>query len=168
MAIAQGNVIYASEVNAVNNNASLSGTLSAGADWIQNSIGNDGVVWCHRSAGQRLFEASMTCGIFGGGKFRIKKFVNGGWNETIYSKDYGWNANDNAKVNSTGPAAYRIYSETAFAMNAISWRIYCAQNDCTAGKRIVCWDGFQNTLNKVNTGQPITAALANQQRLGYE
>lgn len=35
-------------------------------------------------------------------------------------------------------------------------------------KLIVCWDDFKTSLNKVNTGQPITAALANQQRLGNE
>lgn len=168
MAIAVGNVIYASEVNAVNGNVTYSGTLAKGADWIQNSIGNDGQVYCHRASGQSLFVATFKCGAFGGGKFRIKKFINGGWNETVYSRDFGWNTNASLDVKSTGPGRYRIYSETAFAFNVIPWKIYCAQNTCEKGKFIVCWDGFKTSLNKVNTGQPITAALANQQRLGNE
>lgn len=168
MAIAVGNVIYASVVNSMNSTKTYSGTLAKGADWIQDSIGNNGQVYCHRASGQSLFVSTFTCGIFGGGKFRVKKWVNGGWNETVFSADYGWNTNASLNIKSTGPGLYRIYSETAFAMNAISWNIYCAQNTCEKGKKIVCWDGFKTSLNKVNTGQPITAALANQQRLGNE
>lgn len=168
MAITQGGLIYASDINSVNGNPSYSGTLSSGADWIQDSIGNNGIVYSHRASGQLLFYAPFKCGIFGGGKFRIKKWVNGGWNETVYSRDFGWNTNTTVSVNSTGPGAYRIYSDTAFAFNAIPWKVYCGQNTCTKGKPIVCWDDFKSSLNKVNTGVKITVSYANAQKLGNE
>lgn len=168
MAIAQGGLIYASDVNSINSSASYSGTMSSGADWIQDAIGNNGIVYSHRASGQLLFQGSFKCGWFGGGKFRIKKWVNNGWNETLCSRDFGWNTDETVKVNSTGPGKYRIYSETAFAFNALPWNVYCGQINCQKGKPIVCWDDFKTSLNKVNTGVMITTSHANAQKLGNE
>ena len=168
MSISQGSVIYASDINSVNGNASYSGTLAKGADWIQDSIGNNGVVYSHRASGELLFYGSFSCGIFGGGNFRVKKWVNSGWNETVCSRNFGWNTNETVRVYSTGPGAYRIYSDTAFAFYAIPWSVYCGQINCTKGKKIVCWDDFKTSLNKVNTVVKITTSYANAQKLGNE
>lgn len=168
MAIAQGNIIYASDINNINSNASYSGTLPYGEDWIHNAIGNNGIVYSHRANGQLLFYGYFKCGWFGGGKFRIKKWVNGGWNETLLSRDFGWSTDETINVNSTGPGQYRIYSETAFAFEALPWAVYCGQINCEKGKKIVCWDDFQTSLNKVNTGVKITVSHANAQKLGNE
>lgn len=163
-----GNNINSIIVNSINSLVTYSGTLSKGADWIQDSIGNNGVVYSHLPYGKVLFWGHFECGAFGGGKFRVKKWIDGGWNSEIYSKDFGWNTNTDVQVQSTGPGAYRIYSETAFAFNALPWSIYCGQTNCSTGLPIVCWDDFKSSLNKVNTGQLITADLANKQRLGDE
>ena len=168
MSISQGNAVYASDINTKNAEVTYSGTMPDGADWIQDYIGNNGTIYSHRPSGSLLFQGTFSCGMFGGGYIRIKKWVNNGWNETVCSKDYSWFTNETLKVNSTGPGKYRIYSETAFQFAPIPWYVYCGQSNCEKGKKIVCWDDFKTSLNKVNAGVQITASHANAQKLGNE
>ncbi|MFA7189044.1 MAG: hypothetical protein WC117_03035 [Sphaerochaetaceae bacterium] len=165
MAFSQGQLITAAELNNVNSGASKSGTLASGADWLQDSIGNDGVFYTHRQSGALIFTATFKCGAFGGGKFRIKKWVDGAWNETVCSRDFGWNTNTTVNVTGTGPGAYRAYSETAFAFNAVPWSIYCGQTDCTRGKYLTYYDGFQSSINTLR-GTSLSVSACNSQRVG--
>lgn len=165
--IAQGELVYASDILSANSEPTYSGTMPSGADWIQDYIGNDGMFYTHRESGEGLFYGHFTCGAFGGGKFRIKKWVNNGWNETISNWDFGWNANTEKTWTSTGPGLYRVYSETAFAMNDIPWRVYCGQiSGISRGDPIILYDDFRSSLNTITTDVKITAAYANSQRMG--
>lgn len=166
MSISQGSKITASDINSVNSNVSYSGTLPDSYAHIENNIGNNGERYIHRTSGQAIFQASFSCGWFGGGKFRVKKWVSGGWNETVYSRDFGWNTNETVTVNSTGPGRYRIYSETDFQFAAIPWKIWCAHNTVSSGEKIYCFDDFTSSGNKVHTGDRITVSYANAQKIG--
>ncbi|MGX8678406.1 MAG: hypothetical protein ACQGQO_04785 [Sphaerochaetaceae bacterium] len=165
MAFSSGDLITASGLNEINGSASFSGTLGDSSDWIQDSIGNNGIFFSHRPAGSLLFTGYFKCGWLGGGKFRIKKWVSGGWNETVYSADFGWNTKTTVNVSSTGPGQYRAYSESAFQFAAIPWSIFCGQTDCTTGKFLTVYDGFRSSINSL-PGTLITAALCNSQRAG--
>ena len=165
MTFYQGTLISASDLNSKNSECSLSGTLPDSADKIQDSIGNNGVVYSHRPSGALFFSARFKCGWFGGGKLRIKKWVNGGWNETVYSADFGWNTNKTVNVNSTGPGQYRIYSETAFQFAAIPWYIYCGNSGCNRGSKLTVYDDLKSSINTL-PGTIITATLCNSQRVG--
>jgi len=165
MSFAQGSLITASELNSVNSGVSLSGTMSDSADWIQDWIGNSGIFYTHRPAGSLIMTAYFRCGWFGGGNFRVAKWVNGGWNEMVYSANYGWSTNTTAYVYSTGPGQYRAYSDTAFQFAAIPWSIYCGQTDCTTGKYLTVYDGFQSSINTLS-GTSLTASICNSQRVG--
>ncbi|AEC02363.1 hypothetical protein [Parasphaerochaeta coccoides] len=149
-----------------NSDVSLSGTLPDSADWIQDSIGNNRIIYSHhRPTGVLLFSTYFRCGWFGGGHFRIYKWIHGGWNETVYAANFGWNTNTTVNANSTGSGQYRICSETAFQFVTISWRIYCGQTDCTKGKHLTVYDGFRSSINTL-PGTLITPSLCNSQRVG--
>lgn len=168
MSIGIGQEVFASDIVARNSEPTYSGTLPDSADWIQDSIGNDGMFYSHRASGQPLFHAIFRNGAFGGGEFRIRKWVNDGWNETISDWNFGWNVNEDLTWNSTGPGLYRVYSNTAFQFAAIPWEIWCGQNTgISRGDPIILWDDFRSSLNQVGTGTTkITASLANSQRMG--
>lgn len=165
LTFSQGTALSADYLNAKNSEVSLSGTLGDSADWIQDSIGNNGIIFSHRPAGTLLFSGHFRCGWFGGGRFRIYKWINGGWNETVYAVNFGWNTNTTVNAYSTGPGAYRICSETAFQFAAIPWYIYCGQTDCTRGKHLTVYDGFRSSINTL-PGTLITPDLCNAQRVG--
>lgn len=165
MAFTQGQLITASELNSVNGGVSISGTMSDSADWIQDWVGNNGVFYSHRPAGTLLFSAYFRCGWFGGGQLRIVKWVNGGWNETVCARDFGWSTNETVNVNSTGPGQYRVYSNTAFQFAPISYYIYCGQTDCARGKYLTYYDGFQSSINTLR-GTSLSVSACNSQRMG--
>ena len=165
MAFTQGQLITASGLNVVNDGISISGNFPVSADWIQDYIGNNGIIYSHRPPGALLFHIRLDCGWFGGGKFRVVKWVNGGWNETLASSNYGWSTHTDVNVNSTGPGQYRIYFDTAAQFDSTSWQIYCGQTDCMVGKHLTVYDGFYSSLNTL-PGTIITAYVCNSQRVG--
>jgi hypothetical protein len=165
MAFTQGQLITASGLNSVNGGVSLSGGFPGGADWIQDYIGNSGIVYSHRPAGSLLFHIRLDCGWFGGGYLRVVKWVSGGWNETLASPNYSWNTHTDVNVNSTGPGQYRIYFDTAAQFDGTSWQIYCGQTDCTRGKYLTYYDGFQSSINTLR-GTSLSVSACNSQRMG--
>ena len=168
MAVSSGQLIKASDINSINDGVSLSGTMPDAANSIQYYIGNNGHVFSHRPYGATLFQASFSNGMFGGGRLVVERWANGIAVETICDEQMGWFTDRTITVNSRGPSEYRIYSADNWQFAPIPWKIWCGQSDCQVGKKIVCWDGFKSSLNKVNSGSLITATLANAQRLGNE
>lgn len=160
-----GEFITQSRLNVENRNyGKFSGQLGDSADWIQNSIGNNGQVYSHAAAGSVLFQGRFDCGWLGGGKFRIKKWVNGGWNETRLARDFGWNTHETVTATSSGEGLYRIYSETAFQFAAIPWTIWFGQTSFIAGQKIVKWDDKFSSLGTREAGARLTVA---QLQSGY-
>lgn len=160
-------LITASKLNSENAEMGyFEGTLPDSSDWIEDYIGNDGIVYSHVSAGKPLFWARFKCGLFGGGKFRIVKWVNNGWNETVYSIDFGWNTNTSITINSTGPGKYRIYSASAFQFAAIPWKIWFGQTDCKVGAQLVEWNNWKTSLLHKETEELITVSKLNSGYIG--
>ncbi len=161
-----GDLITASKLGSENYDhyGYFEGPLGDSADWIQDSIGNNGQVYSHVASGTTLFWGRFRCGWFGGGKLRVKKWVNGGWNETILSRDFGWNTNEEIRAYSTGPGLYRIYSETAFQFAAIPWWVEFGQTSFIAGQKIVKWDDKFSSLGTRSEGVLLTVA---QLQSGY-
>ena len=158
MAWVIGDLITASKLGNenYNNYGYFEGTLPDGSDWIEQYIGNNGQVYSHVASGTTLFWGRFRCGLFGGGKLRVKKWVDNGWNETILSKDFGWNTNEEVRAYSTGPGLYRIYSETAFQFSAVPWWIEFGQTGLIAGQKIVKWDDKFSSLGTRGKGTLLT------------
>ncbi|MGP1508557.1 MAG: hypothetical protein ACTTJW_06745, partial [Sphaerochaeta sp.] len=75
MAWVIGDLITASKLSNenYNNYGYFEGTLPDGSDWIEQYIGNNGQVYSHVASGTTLFWGRFRCGLFGGGKLRVKK-----------------------------------------------------------------------------------------------
>lgn len=171
MSIAQYQQILASDIVSVNTPPTFTGTLPSGADWLQDNIGNNGQFYTHRESGEDIFYGHFKCGWFGGGNFRLKKWVNDGWNETISDWNFGWSSDNALTWQSTGPGLYRAYSDTAFQFDALPWKIWCGQiSGINRGDKIVLWDSFTSSLEKypLSSDTKITVNLANAQRMGAE
>jgi len=162
-----GDLITATKLNSDNSTyGRFSGTLSSGADNIQDSIGNSGIIHSHRSNGSSLFTARLDCGWFGGGQLIVQKLINGSWSD-IYNNTFGWNTHTNVTVNSTGQGTYRIYSGTAWQFDAVPWTAWFGQNNCNAGDYLVQWDNKFSSLNRIS-GNLLTASLLNTGYIGTE
>ena len=162
-----GDLITATKLNSDNPTYGLlSGTLSSGADNIQDSIGNSGIIYSHRANGSPLFTVRLDCGLFGGGQLIVQKLINGNWS-TNYDTTFGWNTHQDVTVNSTGPGSYHIYSGTAWQFDAAAWTVWFGQDDCNAGDYLVQWDNKFSSLNRIS-GNLLTASLLNTGYIGTE
>lgn len=159
-----GDLLTQDSLRAINSNATYTGTLPLNADKIQDSIGNNGVVYSHRASGELLFTCKLQVGIFGGGKLNVDMLVNGSWSN-IYSKKFGWYTDETVNVKSQGEGCYRIYSAENFQFSAIPWSIYCGQvSNLQRGHFLCIFDDFKTSANKIQG--LITASLCNSQRVG--
>jgi len=164
MSFAVGTEISAVNLNTVNNNYSYRTTMPKNADYIEDYVGNNGYFYSHRQSGQLLFHCHFGCGAFGGGHLRIGKVINGSL-QTIYSKDMGWNTSVDVNFNSTGEGRYRVWSDTKFQFAQTYPTIYCADNKVASGDRIIIYDAFFISLNRLS-GQELKAATLNTGRCG--
>lgn len=155
-----GELITASKLNSENwsNYGYFGGTHPDAADWIQNSIGNGGQVYTHIKAGSVFFHMRLDNGWFGGGKFSVRKWVNGGWNETLISTEYGWNTHTDVNIKSTGPGLYKISSDSPFEFAAIPWWVEFGDNDCQVGEHLVEYDKWNASLLPKPGGAPLTVS----------
>ena len=153
----KGQEAIAYTINALNAKPSFSINMHDGSS-IQDELGNSGIIYSHRPSGSvlvriaRYSSGNMTAKVF--------RFFDDSW--SLVDEVSLYNVSE-AVIRSQGPSKYMVVgsSET----NGIC-EIYCGQSDCEKGEKIICWDDFKSSLNKVNTGEPITAKLANEQRIG--
>lgn len=161
MPVSRGDTITAVAVNTVNSVATITVSMSAGADHVQDFIGNGGAFYTHRQNGHRmLYFPSIKCGAFGGGHASLDKWINGEW-QTIRSWSWGWNTNTSIDENSTGSGYYRFISTDNWAMDAITGYIYCGDDSCSTGEYIKCTDVWTSNNGGYINGGLITAELAN-------
>lgn len=166
MAWNQGELITASKLNSENNRPYKSVWFPAGADWIQDYLGNGGIWYSHVPAGSTVFKMRMDCGWFGGGKLIVERLdASGNVINTLYNTEHSWNTHIDINVKSVGPGRYRARSGTAFQIDGTTLYCYAYQTGCTSGRYLTLYDDFSKSGNRL-TGTLITASLLNQGRGG--
>jgi hypothetical protein len=91
--------------------------------------------------------------------------VNGGWNETLASPNYNWDTYTDVNVYSTGPGRYRNFFDTVAQFDGMSWQIYFRQTNCTGGKYLTYYNGFQSSINTLRVTS-LSVSACNSQRMG--
>lgn len=174
MAVSAGITISASVVNSLNSQPTFGGAYTAAAQNIEDLLGNGGEFYSHRPSGSTIISVTNVKSGFGMTLFILEKYVNGEWigapSGTITGDGPTWFIVEMSSVskslNSTGPGRYRLTNGFSMLTAQGTWGVYCGQTDIQVGQKVICWDDFQSSLNQVNSGNSITAALANAGRIG--
>lgn len=175
MAVSVGDSISASIVNSLNSSATYSGSFTSSFQKIEDLLGNGGEFYSHRPSGSTILYVTNVKSFFGLGYFFLEKYVNGQWtgmpSGTISGDGPTWisiaSSATTKSLNSSGPGRYRL-TTSGLLVSGGTWSVYCGQTDIQSGQKVICWDDFKSSLNKVNSGSLITAALGNAQRIGGE
>lgn len=157
MAFVQGQLITASELNAINSPLYIEYYHDGDVGW----------TYWPSSSGVYLRNASTQMyynwynGAFGGGEWHLQKLVNGSWVDQA-SGDYGWYTNVSGTITAKGEGWYRIYYEK-FAQ--VTFRLYWSKYPNTVGSYLRYFNDY-NSSGYDTSGTKLTAAILNSGRVG--